>query len=234
MKKTQCAIILVLVCLLCYFSTTTFASAYRQVGLDNFEKSLQYQANVFSDIPFSQWYYENVASVYEYGLMNGKGNSVFDPSGEITIAETIVVAVRMNYIYNFNEQFYTDDSTNSTMWYDIYVDYAKEFSVINSTYSNYNAPATRAQFAQILANSIDSIDLDEINLVDDGAIPDVNMDADYASAAYLLYRAGVLTGSDSNGTFYPDSTITRAEAAAIITRIVDPSLRKSIELVGEY
>lgn len=233
MKKARYVICLILACLL-FQSKATFALAYQPVGLNNFEKSLQYQANVFSDVPLSRWYYENVASVYEYGLMNGKGNNTFDPSGKLTIAETITVAVRMNYIYNFSEQFYTDDSTNSTTWYDIYVDYAKEFGIINGTYSNYIAPATRAEFAQILASSIDSIDLEEINIVEDGAIPDVDMNADWAYAVYLLYRAGVLSGSDANGTFNPNSTITRAEAAAIITRIVDPCLRKSIELVGEY
>ena len=74
----------------------------------------------------------------------------------------------------------------------------------------------------------------QINWVINGAIPDVPMSSDYADAVYMLYRAGVLVGSDSTGKFNPDSTITRAEAAALITRIVDPSLRQSIELNGEY
>jgi phosphoribosylamine-glycine ligase len=87
---------------------------------------------------------------------------------------------------------------------------------------------------KILAESIDSVDLEAINIVDDGAIPDVDMSADYADAVYLLYRAGVLTGSDSMGTFAPKSVISRAEAAAVITRIIDPTLRTSVELVGEY
>lgn len=233
MKKPRCVLCLALACLLT-LCTATFASAYQCVGLDNFEKSLQYQSNVFSDVSSSQWYYENVASVYEYGLMSGKGSNKFDPLGKLTIAETITVTVRMNCIYNFGEPFYTDDSTESATWYEPYVAYAQEFGIIDGAYPSYTPPATRAQFAQILANSIDPIDLEATNIVDDGAIPDVPMSADYADAVYLLYRAGILAGSDSKGTFNPDSTITRAEAAAIITRIVDPSLRKSIELVGEY
>lgn len=78
------------------------------------------------------------------------------------------------------------------------------------------------------------MDLQPINLVEDGAIPDVDMNADYADAVYLLYRAGVLSGSDANGTFNPDSTISRAEVATIVTRMVEPTLRKTIELSGEY
>ena len=40
----------------------------------------------------------------------------------------------------------------------------------------------------------------------------VPLDAAYADAVYRLYRAGVLTGSDSLGTFGPDSSITRGAA----------------------
>ena len=59
------------------------------------------------------------------------------------------------------------------------------------------------------------------------------MSASYADAVYLLYRAGVLTGSDSAGTFRPDSTIKRSEAAAIVTRMADPSLRQRITLTSQ-
>lgn len=212
---------------------TSTATASYVVDLTNFEKTKTYTSEVFSDVSTKDWFRDNIVSAYEYELMNGKGNSVFDPYGEMTVAETITIAVRIHYIYYNGVPIYFD-SGDSDNWYDSYVNFAYIKGITNVAYPNYNAAATRAQFAEILANSIDSIDLEAINLVDDGTIPDVNMDADYADAVYLLYRAGVLTGSDSNGTFYPNSTITRAEAAAIITRIVDPSLRKSIELVGEY
>ena len=121
-----------------------------------------------------------------------------------------------------------------SLWYEPYVSFATIEGIIVEECGDYNVPATRAEFAKILAASVDPIDLETINIVDDEAIPDVDMSADYAESVYMLYRAGVLSGSDANGTFNPDSTITRAEAAAIITRIIDPNLRKTIELVGEY
>lgn len=231
MKYSKIPIVIIAALLALCFAVS--ASAHTIVGLSNFERTVDYVNGTFVDIQKDDWYTENVKSAYEYGLMEGKEDAKFDPNGKISLAEVITVAVRINAIYTLGNMpafdTYSDD-----LWYSPYLRYAQEFSVIDDAYPNYNAAATRAQFAQILANSIDSIDLDEINLVDDGAIPDVDMNADYADAVYLLYRAGVLTGSDETGTFYPDSTITRAEAAAIITRIVDPSLRKNIELVGEY
>ena len=66
-----------------------------------------------------------------------------------------------------------------------------------------------------------------MNKVADGAIPDV-----YRSdtAIYQLYRAGVFTGSDMSGTFRPNASISRAEAAAVLVRMVDPNSRMRIEL----
>ena len=54
--------------------------------------------------------------------------------------------------------------------------------------------------------------------------------SNYHDAVYRLYRAGVLTGNDAKGTFGPFTNITRGAAAAIISRMADASLRKSITL----
>lgn len=209
------------------------AQAYEIVGLTNFEKWQDYSETAFVDVEPGAWYEENVSTVYEYGLMSGAGNGCFLPNNKISLAESIVIAVRIysTYWYGYEANF---DPVEDGAWYAPYVTYALEAGIFENEYPDYTTIATRAQFARILAASIDDVDLQPINLVEDGAIPDVDMNADYADAVYLLYRAGVLSGSDANGTFNPDSTISRAEVAAIVTRMVDPTLRKTIELSGEY
>ena len=82
---------------------------------------------------------------------------------------------------------------------------------------------TRAEFAALLASSLPEEALPVLNEVD--AIPDVAHDHPQAQAIYLLYRAGVLQGTDAQGTFSPDGTLTRAQAAVIVTRMTDPALR---------
>lgn len=218
--------------LMCVMHLSVSAQSF--VGLENFEKTKSYTNDVFEDVSDTDWFAGNVSSAYEYEMMNGKGNAKFDPYANITIAESITTAVRIFYIYNNGSPIYFDSIDAGSLWYEPYVSFATIEGITTEEYGDYNTTATRAEFAKILAASVDPIDLEAINIVDDGAIPDVDVNADYADAVYLLYRAGVLSGSDANGTFNPDSTITRAEAAAIITRIIDPSLRKSIELVGEY
>ena len=52
----------------------------------------------------------------------------------------------------------------------------------------------------------------------------------YAAEIYELYRAGILTGSDAKGTFHAESTIKRSEAATILLRMYDSSVRIPITL----
>lgn len=225
--KEVVALLLVLCCV------TMAVSAYDVIGLSNFDKGKNYTTDLFIDVSADNWFCDNVSAAYEYELMNGKGDARFDPYAEITLAEAVTTAVRIYYIYFYGLPIYFDDFEGGN-WYEPYVAYALENGIIEDDYPDYNTPATRAQFSQILVNTIDVIDLEEVNIVEDGSIPDVPMTADYAEAVYLLYRAGVLSGSDGNGTFHPDDTITRAEAATIITRMIDLNLRQVVELAGTY
>ena len=65
-------------------------------------------------------------------------------------------------------------------------------------------------------------------------IPDVRISDPWGSAVYQLYRAGVLVGTEKTGTFSPANRISRAEAAAIIARMVEPFLRLSISLTAGH
>lgn len=80
----------------------------------------------------------------------------------------------------------------------------------------------REFFALFLYMSIPDENLVPINSVSE--IPD--MDSEYL---FSLYNAGILGGSDENGTFFPESTLKRAELAAVISRVVAPELRLSLD-----
>ena len=68
------------------------------------------------------------------------------------------------------------------------------------------------------------VDLEEIHAID--TVPDIGELWDDEQAAILaLYRAGILNGVDAAGSFAPEKTLTRAEAAAMVARVLDPALR---------
>ena len=195
-------------------------------GLENFQKTNTYTAGQFTDVPAGEWYAANVQAAYELGLMEGSSATTFNPSGNLTIAEALVLACRLHSTYVGDGATFAG---SGGAWYQPYVDYAVETAILSpGTYSDYTATATRAQFASILAAALPAEALMAINSVT--ALPDVAATAPYAGAVLMLYNAGVLTGSDSAGSFKPDTTIQRSEVATIVTRMADPSLRKTFTL----
>ena len=195
-------------------------------GLENFQKTNTYTAGQFTDVPAGEWYAANVQAAYELGLMEGSSATTFNPSGNLTIAEALVLACRLHSTYVGDGATFAG---SGGAWYQPYVDYAVETAILSpGTYSDYTATATRAQFASILAAALPAEALTAINSVT--ALPDVAADAAYAPAVLSLYNAGVLTGSDAAGSFKPDTTIQRSEVATIVTRMADPSLRKTFTL----
>lgn len=188
-----------------------------------FSKIQEYNAGRFSDVAESDWYASSVKTVYEYGIMQGDGN-LFGAKDPLTIAETLTMAAL------FHSRYYTgsDSFTRSSPWYQVFVDYALDNGIIDQPYSDYSQPATRTVFVNILRNALPSEAFEKINEIDDDAIPDVPTTMPGAAAIYDFYRAGIVSGNDSKGTFLPNDNIDRASVAVIVSRMVDPSLRLSI------
>ena len=197
--------------------------------LSNFRRVNTYQNGLFSDVSSSAWYAGGVRSAYELGLMKGSGGA-FNPGGTVTLAETITIAARIHSIYHNGSA----DFQQGIPWYSVYVDYARRVGIITRDYANYNAVATRAQFASIFAHALPSSALTGINDIADGAISDVSASHANAKEIYLLYRAGVLTGN--GGKFLPASSIQRSEAATIITRmaLADQRVKREAETAPTY
>lgn len=190
-------------------------------GMKNFVKTEAYTDSVYPDVKKSDWFRANVALAYETGLMKGKENG-FAPQDKLTLAQVITMAARLHSIYNTGKA----DFVQGKVWYEVYVDYCTKNGIVGKNdFSNLNRNATRAEFVRILSKAIPKAEFDAKNVVN--SIPDVAASHKDASSVFMFYRAGILAGSDSRHSFFPDSDITRAETAAIITRIIDKSLRLS-------
>ena len=183
----------------------------------------------FTDVPKSEWYYEDVRLAVEGGLVNGKSPTIYAPNDNVTYAETVKLAA---CIYKLTDTGSTEFAAG-TVWYQPYVDYARSKQIISKDY-DWNAAATRAHFMDIFSRAISSTPtlkgtkpLDAINTVEDSAMPDVPMTHPQASSIYKLYRAGVVQGSDKQYSCKPNTNIRRSEVAAILTRMVYADKRLS-------
>ena len=115
----------------------------------------------------------------------------------------------------------------TNIYYDAYLNYCVKNRIVSSDeYSSLDAYATRAQIAHIFAKA--TSDFAVVNDIDYDYIPDVSERSEYADEILALYRAGILTGDERTRAFRPSDTITRAEAAAIISRVALPTTRIKI------
>lgn len=190
----------------------------------------------FVDVQTTDWFYPHVASLYALGLTNGKGDSAhFEPNSNLTVAEAITLAARLRSLYDFGESetgasFFRAEGQP---WYAPYYAYLRYSGVIDETFgAGPDESATRAEAAHILASVLPAEIFENLNAdtVTEGYasgqyIRDVNEYTPYYEDILLLYRWGILSGTDSFGSFEPDALIRRSEIAAMLTRITDPELR---------
>ena len=183
----------------------------------------------FVDVPASAWYADAVRDAWANGLIDGVNATHFEPDGSLTVAQAIKLAAALHQRIENG----TVTLKNGSPWYRSYLEYAVEHGVIEESYLGYsaaalNAPVQRAEFAHILYGAAKPYAA--INEIGANALPDVKTGDRYADEIYALYRAGVLTGSDRSGTFYPTSLIRRSEAAAILIRAFDEEARRTLTL----
>lgn len=183
----------------------------------------------FLDADESAWYGSQqqgvIKSVVQLDIMNGYTDGTFHPIGNITLSEAIKMAAVVHA--TCNNQTISFSASDGGKWYDAYLNYCVKNRIVSSDeYSSLDAYATRAQIAHIFAKA--TSDFAVVNDIDYDYIPDVSERSEYADEILALYRAGILTGDERTRAFRPSDTITRAEAAAIISRVALPTTRIKI------
>lgn len=123
--------------------------------------------------------------------MGGVGNALFDPSGNLTIAEAISITCRIHNSYYENNVAF--ESGNP--WYKPYIDYALSCNIIGSEY-DYNAPVSRADFALFISNALSDDALQPINDISELEIPDVFPVSPARTAANILRNSGAISTAD--------------------------------------
>lgn len=184
-------------------------------------------AAAFTDVPATAWYAADVDQVQRYGVIYGVGGNKFAPNGTLTVLQALAMADRV-HAAGHPDAARGYNNFQGAGWAEDSVRYARDNGILKSTDSwNINGKCSRLAMATIFYRVFPQETARERNTVVE--LPDLKNDSSNAPVFYL-YRQGVLTGSDSFGTFRPASYVTRAEAAAIINRVLDPSKRKTFVL----
>ena len=180
----------------------------------------------FTDVKTGDWFYNNVKNAYAMGLIEGKTTTTFNPNDNMTYAEAVTLAARMNQLYYSGKVTLSNSTTGN--WYSSYESYAISKGIISSALGNKaNTKITRKDYVDIFYNALPASAYTARNTV--SKIPDLANNTANAKV-YAFYRAGILTGyantpGKTNGAFGPNDNIKRSEVATILIRMMDSGTR---------
>ena len=189
-------------------------------------------AATFSDVQ-GNWSEQVVARVAALNLIEGYPSGQFMPDQQVTLLESIVLLLKTcGYNPNPGQNNRTTTSqvssagTPQVPWGQPYVDLAVAKKIIPEdllSAFNPDAPATRAQIAAMLARLL-QLPVSGSSATA-GSPSDSISDLGTAPSAYIpyitaIYGAGLMQGY-SDGSFAPQKSITRAEMAALLARMID-------------
>ena len=167
------------------------------------------------------WFVVWVVVAYNVGILAGVGGGRFAPNQTLTVAEALQLAAQLESRYT-GDSFHTRSRTAGGAWYTPAVDYCIASGIIRAgEFSSYTRVITRAEMARIFAATSLARDMPAVNSLSQvkAAVPDVQPGDYAADAIFGLYAKGVLTGTGRGLTFRPSGSFTRAEAAAIVSRM---------------
>ena len=192
----------------------------------------------FKDVPETHWAYPSITKLSDIGVINGVGNGLYDPDRTLTNAEFFVLMARRFYGFEVNQaeqdMYVQYGGAAGTAWYDqaLYELGITEIlertnirlSEFDTEMDNPNESITRYDMAQIIYNYLGRNGDELEKLSDTSVVADWDaIPANYRDAVSTCYALGYLTGVDGAGTFAGNQGVTRAAAATIIDRMVQPN-----------
>ncbi|MDR0491352.1 MAG: S-layer homology domain-containing protein [Oscillospiraceae bacterium] len=177
----------------------------------------------FDDVHVGDWFYGDVAYVYENGLMNGTGATKFSPNTSLTRGMIVTILGRQFNVDASKYQSCAFSDVNDDVYYAPYIEWSRQNGIVLGVGNNRYEPdraVSRQELAAILhryasfAGFTLPVTHPYVQFLDENDI------AAYAKDPIrALFSAGVIGGKPGN-LFDPKGTATRAETAAMLHRFL--------------
>lgn len=205
----------------------------------------------FADVPESHWAYAYIERAVRAGVVNGTGGGLFLPEEPLGMAEFTAMVIRGVYAEETAERYAAVEGgqwyggyTAAAAFLGLYeeTEVAERFAAGGGEESfdvflssSINWDITRYDMAGIMGRLIGTgdaaIPLTEKELQAArawaagsaaSAVADwEQVPEKYRESVTLCYFYGLLTGTDKQGSFTGDAAVTRAQAAAVLCRLLD-------------
>ena len=182
---------------------------------------------VFTDISDDYWAKDAILTLINSNIISGYPDGSFRPRDNIKINEFIAMVVK--------SMGYEIIRLDGEDWVTPYIRKAKEIGMLNNDQFLYNSLSltsylTREEMIRIAMDSIAISEglpyTDVTNQYVKYSISDSDrIHSDILSKVIDAFKLGIISGYP-DGTLKPKNNVTRAEAASILVRIIDPNARK--------
>ena len=177
--------------------------------------------NPFGDVKKKDWFYFSVKFAYDFGLMKGTTEMEFSPDSFVTRAMFVMIIYRMEKEPQASGSVFVDVEIGG--YYDRAVAWANANGIVSGVSKDRfapNDPITREQMATILYRYADFKGYD-IESNGNTAYSDSDSISGYARNAVSWAAANLLMKGNDDGSFLPNANTTRAQAAAVFTRMIE-------------
>ena len=179
----------------------------------------------FVDVKLGSWYYNSIVYAVSNGLMNGVGDSKFEPEEGMTRA--MLVTVLWRYEGSPKQRPSTFSDVRRGQWYSEAVSWAAKNGIVTGVGDNKFEPdtqITREQIATILYRYAQKKRADTSARGSLSAFPDNGKVNGWAKTALQwCVGEGLIGGTNENGKVYldPQGAATRAQVATILMRYIE-------------
>lgn len=176
-------------------------------------------ASIFKDVLQEHWAYDDIYYLSRLNVISGVDDDYFKPDNTVT-REQFVKMICLAFKYDIIDEASDFSDVTHGEWYEKYIVTATKNGIINgvsNTKFGLGMPVTREDMCTVIARvlSKDIADMGETEFSDDAAI------SEYAkSSVAYLYSIGVVNGF-GDGSFKPKQECTRAQAAKIISAVLN-------------
>lgn len=194
----------------------------------------------FNDVSPSDWYYDTVKTMVNKGLIDGYDDNTFKPQQSISrveYAKIMFSAVPMDETIepipdNVKNEY---RAGHSNYWGTEIIIEAIERSIgrFGVTLEEWEKPITRDEMAYITYASCETSNYDsKLTFYQDigdyiGDYGDC-LANDYCLSILIMFSSGIVAGTNENRDYNPKDNASRAEACAIINRVIDFDSRISV------
>lgn len=167
----------------------------------------------FNDVRLGSWYFDAVDYAANAGIISGYGDFKFGPSDTLTIAQFSQI------IYNYKGMTSTGSNgywATEAIQSAINSNIIKNHGDINS--KNYDVAITREEAIAGLAIAMKNIEAKYSYTISDIA-DNKDISDEFKDSIVRAFNIGITSGVDSNKTFLPKRSLTRAEICQLLYNV---------------